>query len=858
MKSLRRTWNRLKGTFAGNRRERDLAAELEAHLEMQMEDNLSRGLSAEAARREALLKFGSVESAKDSYRDQRGLPQLETLARDCRYALRSMRHSPGFTVIAVLSLTLGMAAATSIFGIISSTLLRPLPYQEPGRLVSILVGGAIPAPMYEKFSREARSIERAALFVNVSQNIAGNGGPERVPGARVSGTLFSLLGVNARLGRTFTPEEDRPKGDTVIVIGDSLWRRQFRADPNVLGRKILVNGVPQTIIGVMPPGFHFPDGPELPAWAGPFPPAEIWRPMAMMDDERTCGGCWNFAMIARLHSGVSPTQARAELLRILHQPGADAELTVRSLQEAVSRQGRRPLIILFAAVIISLLIACVNVANLLIARGLRRQPEIAVRISLGAGQSRIVRQLVTESLVLAGCAALLAIPLSAIGIRALIAIAPANVPGLAAAKLDWSTMAFALGLALLTTVVFGMGPAIGTARHAPSDVLKSGGRSVAGRTPLRRALIVGELALSMVLVVCAALLAKSFLVVARTPLGFHAENVLTMRLLLPDARYTKPQRAAFAAEMASRCTALPGVISAAAVSTLPLTGEAEGWGLVPDDADSRQVDFRVRAVTPGYFRTMGIRLRSGRDIIPSDPGRTAILSQSAARQRWPNIRDPLGRTVGSMTLVGIVDDTRASGLDTEVHPYLYLPFSRFAPEEFALAVRTASDPAGLAAAVKAEIWKLDREQPVTHVEVMRQLVADSIAPRRFEAMLMGMFAAFALLLASVGVYGIVAYSVTQRTHEIGIRLALGASRGRILGGIMGGAGALAACGAAIGVAAALELTPLLRSLLYGVSAVDPLLFAVSVLVLVVIAVVASVIPALRAMRIDPAACLRCE
>ena len=861
MRILRRTWKRLTGTFASARRERDLAAEMEAHLYMQTEDNVARGLSPQEARREALLKFGSVECAKQSYRDQRGLPLLEALAQDIRYALRVMRRNPGFTGLAALSLALGMAGATAIFSIVNSTLLRTLPYGDPARLVTISVGGAVSAPLYDTFRREARSIEQAALFVNVSLNLADGGEPERIPAARVSASLFDLLGVKAHLGRIFTPGEDQPKGDTVVIIGDGLWKRRFGADPRVLGRKLIVNGVPQTVIGVMPPGFQFPDGPELPIWSGPFPPAEMWRPMAMMNDERTCGGCWNFAMIARLRSGITPIQARAELQRIMRDPASASELTVRSLKDAVSGQVRRPLVILFVAVVVSLLIACVNVANLLIARGLRRQPEIALRISLGAERFRIVRQLFTESLVLALCSAILAVPLSAIAIRALIAISPANVPGIAAASLDGRALAFSLGLALLTTLLFGVAPALATARRDPGDALKSGGRAVAGkRAPLRQALIVAEFAMSLVLVVAASLLAKSFLSVAHTPLGFHAEHVLTMRLLLPDARYNEKQRAAFAGEMTARCAALPGVTSAAAVSTLPLTRQAAGWGLNPDDSDSRWVMFRVRAITPAYFRTLGIRLRSGREFTANDRGsnHVAIVSQLGARLRWPGIADPLTRKLAGMTVVGIVDDTRASGLDAEVLPYLYIPFSQSATEEFALVVRSASDPARLAAAVKSEIWRMDKEQPVTHVAVMRQLVADSIAPRRFEAVLMGLFAAFALLLAAVGIYGVVAYSVAQRTHEIGIRMALGASRGGIVTGVLLRTVALALAGAALGLAGAFELTPLLRSLLYGVNALELSVFAASAILLVAVAVLASLLPALRAARVDPMVCLRYE
>jgi putative ABC transport system permease protein len=871
MRILRRTWKRLTGTFASARRERELAAELEAHLEMQTEDNLARGLSPAEARRQALLKFGGVESAKESYRDQRGLPQLDALAQDTRYAFRAMRKNPGFTAVAVLSLALGIAATTAIFSIVNSTLLAPLPYGDPGRLVTISLDGAITAPLFESFRQEARSLEQAALFVNVSLNLAGSGEPERVPAARVSAGLFNLLGAQPRLGRTFTAEEDQPGRDAVVVIGDGLWKRRFGGDPRVLGRKVIVNGVPQTIVGIMPPGFQFPDGPELPSFVGPFPPAQIWRPMALADWERTCAGCFNFGMIARLRPGVPPEAARAELLTILKRVSPQTrngatgpDLAVRTLQDAISSQTRTPVFILFGAVAVALLIACVNVANLLVARGLRRHAEIAMRISLGAARARIVRQLLTESLVLAVCSAALAIPLAVAGIRALIAIAPAGIPGIAAATLDARVLAFTFGLALLTTLLFGTAPALATARRDPVDALKSGGRGAAGaRSSLRPALIVAEFALSLVLVVAASLLAKTFVTVARTPLGFHAENVLTMRLDLPDTKYDDRRRAAFIDQLTANCAALPGVISSAAVSTLPLTGESEGWGLATEDRPDHWTGLRARAIPPAYFGTLGIRLRSGRPFTANDRGAApvAIISATAAKRLWPGVANPIGRRFKvnpPMTVVGIVDDTRASGLDAEVRPYLYVPFTQFSPEEFALTIRSAADPAALAAAAKSEIWRLDKDQPITHVAVMRQLVADSIAPRRFQAVLMGLFAGFALLLAAVGIYGVVAYSVAQRTHEIGIRMALGASRADILAGVLFRAVALALTGAALGLAAAYELTPLLRGLLYGVNAVEPSVFAASALLLVAVAALAGFLPALRAARVDPMVCLRYE
>jgi putative ABC transport system permease protein len=474
-----------------------------------------------------------------------------------------------------------------------------------------------------------------------------------------------------------------------------------------------------------------------------------------------------------------------------------------------------------------------------------------------------VRQLLTESLLLALCSGILAFPLIRLGIGGLIAIAPATVPGIAAATLDVRTLAFATLLVLLTTLLFGVLPAFATAR-VPGDALKSSGRTIAGpQGCLRPALIVTELALSLVLVIGASLLAKSFFTVMRTPLGFHAENVLTMRLSLPDTRYGERQRVAFVEQITRRCAALPGVITAAVVSSLPLTGEAEGWGLRTEDNPNDWTMLRVRSVTPDYFRTLGIGLRSGRAFTRDDRGSppVAILSETGARKLWPGMANPVGRRLmmhHPMTLVGIVDDTRASGLDSEIHPYLYIPFAQFATEDFAVTVRGDGHTADLAAAVKSAIWSLDKDEPITHVALMRQLVSDSVAPRRLPALLMIFFAAFALLLAAVGTYSVVAYSVAQRSHEIGIRMALGASRREILARVIARADALALAGVVVGWFAASVLMPLLRSQLYGVNAAEISIFATSALGLVAVASLAALIPALRAARVDPAVCLRYE
>jgi predicted permease len=923
MKVLRRMASRFLGLFTGTSGEDDLSRELQSHIEMQTEDNLQLGMTPEQARRAAVLRFGGVETAKESYRDQRGLPRLEAFARDLRYAFRSLWKNPEFAAAAILSLGLGIGATTAIFSVTYAILLRSLPYPQPARLATVSVGRAISAPLYDTFRREARSIESAALFTSWYFNLAGESGgglrldgagesggglrldgagesggglrldgagesggglrldgagesgttgqgePERIPAARVSAGLFELLGVTPELGRAFTTDEDQKGRDNVVLIGNGLWKRRFSGDPKIIDRTLILNGMPYTVIGVMPPGFQFPEGPEHHNTVGPFPPAEMWGPLGLDNSERTCKGCYNFAMLIRQRPGFSTKETSWELREILKRELhtnalPDSALTVVTLQEAVTGKVRAPILVLFGAVTLALLIACVNVANLLLARGLRRREEIAIRLALGATRARVFQQGLTEALALAACSAALALPIAWIAVRGLVAIAPAGIPRIAAVTMDARIYGFALSLALLTAVLFGVAPAVLTARRAPGEALKIGGRSsTAGPSRLRSALVVAEFALSLILLVGSGLLAKSFLAVSRIPLGFRPENVLTMQLSLPESRYNSQRRATLIGQLVADCSALPGVTSAAATSTLPLTGDADGWGLRAEDSPDREDSYvmvRVRAVTPAYFRTLGIRLRAGRAFTAEDRGANpvAILSESAARRFWPSETNPLGRRIGGITIVGIVDDTHASGIDAEVLPYLYLPFWQMTPPRFALAIRSGSDPTSLIGPVKREIWRIDKDQPITKVAVMERIVDDSIGPRRFPAILMTLFAGFALALAAIGIYGVLSYAVAQRTQEIGIRMALGATRWNVVAGILTQAGALAVAGAALGLAAAFRLTPLLRSLLYGVDVIETPVFVGCALLLLAVAVLASAIPARRAAKLDPMTCLHYE
>jgi putative ABC transport system permease protein len=869
-RALRSTWKRLLGALAGSREEAALADEFETHIQMQTEDNLRLGMPPEEARRAAILKFGGIETIKESYRDRRGIPVLAALRQDVPYALRCLRQNPGFTVAAILSLALGIGITSAIFAVASEVLLRELPYPEPKRLATVSLGGAISAPWFDAFRQEARSLEHGALFTTWYFNLSSGGEPERIPAARVSSSLFKLLGISPQLGRVFTADEDRQGQENVVVLGDHIWKRRFGGDPNILGKTLLLNGIPHTVIGVMPPGFRFPEGPEHHATVGPFPPAEMWRPMALVDWERTCKGCFNFAMLARLRAGAGTKDATAELAEILKRHGASQKVQdsveVLNLQDAIVGKVRRPLLVLFGAVVLALLIACVNVANLLLARSLSRRGEMAIRLSIGATPARLTQQVLTEAVTLGVCAGAAGVLVAVAAVRGLVMLAPAEMPRIGTASVDWRVFAFAFSLALFTAVISGAAPALVAARNSPGEVMKAGTQRVtAAPSRMRAALVVAQVTLSLVLLVGSGLFAVSFFKVLQVQLGFQPGRVLTMRLSLPETHYDDRRREAFVEQLVAYCSDLPGVTAAAVTSTLPLTGEAEGWGIVAENSPRPDdwVTARVRGVTPGYFRTLGIPLLAGRDFDDRDrdTNRVAIVSESLARRLWPGVTDPLGRRLAGnrpATIVGIAGDTRASGIDSDVRPYLYVPFTQFTPPEFSLAVRTLAEPAALAEAVKAQIRRLDADQPVTHVASMEQIVSSAVAPRRFPAVLMTAFAAFALTLTAVGIFGVLSYSVAQRTHEIGIRMALGATQKNVVTDVLRQAGLMVSLGTSLGLMVALQSVPLLRGFLYGVAAIETSIIVACAVVLAIVAVGASIVPAWRAATLDPLKCLRYE
>ncbi|HVX66610.1 MAG TPA: ABC transporter permease [Bryobacteraceae bacterium] len=872
-------------------RERDLDEEIQSHLAIEADENLQRGMTPEEARLAAARKFGNVALAKEFCREARGFAWLDRLRQDLRYALRTFARAPGVTVVAVLSLALGIGATTAIFSVVNALLLRPLPYHDPQQLVSVAVTNRslnlgvdelpLSIPILRLWQEHATSLQGLAAFMPLSFNLTGTGEPLRVAGARATANLFGIVGVRPALGRTFTVEEEEPGRSDVVVISDTLWKRSFGASPSVLGRKLRLDGQSYTIVGVMPPGFHYPDNGERITLFSGNDRIDLWKPIALDAGERTDLGNFSFQVVGRLKPGIDAQRAQAELAALGEQLtrkaapaiGTGWEILVHPLPAQVATGVRPAVTVLIGAVSFLLLIACVNVANLLLARASSRGGEMAVRLALGAGPLRLVRQLLTESvlLALAGGAAGIAIAAGALG--AFLALAPASIPRLNAIEIDATVLSFCFAVSILTGILFGLAPALEAVRPALNEALQRGaGRATHPglRRHTRHALVVSEIALSLVLLTGACLLIKSFVLLMRVPSGFRAENVVTMLLPLSSPSYRNLEsRVLFMRALIARLESQAGVQAAGAIDMLPLTGENNISdvgieGVAPSDPSAVPIA-EFRGITPAYFTAMGIALHAGRAFHENEGTPVAIISRTAARRFWPGVADPIGRrfTRGHdgttyLTVIGVVDDVRSSGLDVPPRPQIYQPFTHYNHPEMTIAVRTVSNPSLQIAAIRQEVRKLDKDVPAMNVRVMKEVVARSVSGRKFQMLLVVLFAGLALVLAVIGIYGVVSYSVAQRKHEIGLRMALGAVRRDALALVLREGMALAAAGVALGTAAAFVVTPVLRRFLYGISATDPMVFCGSALLLLAAAFAACYLPARRAADTDPLVALRYE
>jgi putative ABC transport system permease protein len=808
------------------------------------------------------------------------------LSQDLRFGVRMLLKNPGFTVVAVLALALGIGANSAIFSVVNTVLLRPLPYQDPERLMMVWEdrsksGFPRDTPAAGNFTDwrdQSQAFEGMAAIASQSFNLTGTGEPERIDGKRVSANLFQLLGVEPQLGRAFLPEEDQPGGNRVAVMSHGLWQRRFGSDPNLVGQALTLNGASYTVVGVMPPHFQFPSHTD-----------ELWVPIAFTQQEAANRGRHFLQVIARTKPGVTLEQAQTELNTIaarLQQQYPNTNNNVGAavvpLHEQVVGDIKPALLILLGAVGFVLLIACANVANLLLARAAVRQKEITIRIALGASRLRLIRQFLTESILLAALGGAVGLLLSLWGVGLLRTFIPENISQAASITIDAKVLGFTLLVSLLTGLIFGLAPATQTSNFNLNETLKEGGRdSAAGSrgNRIRGVLVIAEVAVSLILLIGAGLLINSFMRLRQLDPGFRADNLLTMQIVLPELKYPdQARRSVFYTELVSRIEALPGVKSAALANWIPLVRQGDSIGISvegqPDPApgQGQRPSVVTRVVSPHYFQTMGIQLLQGRGFVEQDKAdapAVAIVSEAMARRFWPG-QDPLGKRITPgpatstspddwITVVGVAKDVRQFELVADPKPQMYMSYVQagfFAPRH--LVVSTSVEPLGLAAAVRKTVWEIDKDQPVSNIRTMDEVLSESIARQRFSMLLLGIFAAVALVLAAVGIYGVMSYSVAQRTREIGIRMALGAQRSDVLKLTVGGGLKLVLIGVAIGLTVAFLLTRVMSSLLFGVSATDPTTFIIISLVLIGVALLASYIPARRATKIDPMVALRYE
>ncbi|HKO13068.1 MAG TPA: ABC transporter permease [Acidobacteriaceae bacterium] len=880
-----RTRNRILSYFRKDALDRDLDAEIAEHLELAIAENLRSGMTPEEARRRALVQFGGVQRAREEQRAARGLPFLDVLGQDARFALRTMRRDPGFTTVAVLILALGIGANVAVFTVVNTMLLRPLPFPESDRLVwvqgppencgmSCITYSVDAFEGYQQRTQTMQSVTAYFPFGGPSDyKLTGHGEAVPVSGIRVEGNFFQVLGVQPMLGRLFSPDETRLHGSPAVLLSYYFWQRQFHGDRSIVGQTITLNEAPVTVAGVLPPTFDFS------SVFAPGTRTDLFVP-AINDDMRNWGNV--FLIVGRMKPGVSVAQARDEAHRLFpdfyfnnsHPDwGKGYQAYLQPLREHVSGALRRSLELLWCAVGLIQLIVCVNLSNLLLARAAARRKEFAMRTALGAGRARIVRQLLTESLILSSAGALLGLGIAAaitfwLAHEGSIALPLLSHIGLDRAALGWTVL-----VAIATAALFGMAPAQRLSGRNMQQALKdSGPGTSAGRhhEAMRSALVIAEVALACVLLVSAGLLLRSFIKVLDIDLGFRPDRAAAIKVDYKDwdpvqKRSSAAKRAAIFEPLLRKVKTIPGIQDAGITDMLPLDRNRT-WNLAPKGVDCRKQDCPdalVQIVTPGYLDAIGIRLRAGRDFTWSDgPGsaKVVILNVAAAQRLWPG-QDPIGRIVnigpGEPRVIGVVDDIRDTGVEGGSDgPQAYLPLTQAQPTDAQLVVRTALPPQVLAGSVLQVLRSLNPAQPATEFRPLRQLVDHAVSPRRFFMLLVSVFAGLGLLLVSLGIYGVIAYSVTQQTQAIGIRMALGASRARVQAHVLVKTFSLALCGMGAGIALSVMAARAITSLLYGTQPTDPLTYAGMIALLLSVAGVAGYLPARRASRIDPLVALR--
>ncbi len=871
---------RVQGLWRSETIHQEITDELQFHIDMRVEENIQRGMSPDEARRDAERSFGNFTRIKEQGYDVRGGQWLEAVWQDLRYSARMLRKQPGFTVIAVLTLALGIGANTAVFSIVNAVLLRPLPYQAPERLMILresVSGGVNSTVSYPNFAdwRAQNTVfaSIAAVRQNESFNLTGTGEPERLQGQLVSAEFFSTLGIKPLVGRDFLPEEDREGATPAVILSYGLWQRRFGNDPSVVGQQLTLNNQNFTVVGITQPDFQY--GME----------ADVSVPISLQAERfRTRGADPGTRVVARLKPNVSQRQAEADLNMIaarLEQQYPESNkgrrALVTPLHESFVGDVRQPLLILLGAVGLVLLIACANVANLLLVRASARQKEMAVRVALGASRATIIRQLLTESVLLAAVGAALGTLLAFWGTSFIAAQLPDGIPRLQEANLDARVLVFTLAVSLLTGLLFGLAPALQASRTNLTEGLKEGERGSSGRRQwLRSVLVVGEVALTLTLLVGAGLLIQSFRRVLAVEPGFQAQNLLTMQVSVnnPDGQ----QIANFFDRLQQSVRNLPGVTSVAVSNGLPFVGVNRPNFIIegrPLPEPGKEAGGARYTVSPNYFQTMGIALLKGRLFNAqdtSDSPRVIVIDEMLARRHFPN-EDPLGKRLKqgpdapSLEIVGVVRHVEQNGLEGQASNLnqFYTNFNQISLEglpgnvrRINVLVRTEVEPLSLASSVRAQVSALNKDQAVFNVRTMEQIVAQSVAARRFSMLLLTVFAVVALALASLGIYGLMSYTVAQSTREIGVRMALGAQVSDVLKLVIGHGMTLVLIGVGLGLVASLALTRTMKNLLFGVSATDPVTFAAIALLLVLVALLACFVPARRATKVDPLRALRHE
>ncbi len=885
MRKLRAFWMRLLGLVRRDRSEAEFAAELETHIEMHIDDGVRSGLSPREARRQALIQLGGVDQTRQSYRERRGLPWLEQFAQDLRYGVRTLGKSPGFTITAVLTLGLGIGACTAIFSLVNAVLIRSLPYGDPNRLVYLFTPNPhlkIPAevicPSYADFydiKRESKSFEDMTAYEQTRFDLAVQGTTQSIGAARVDEDFFSTLQSRAEIGRVIGSDDNQPGQSKVAVISHTLWKTMFGADANVLHHSLQLNGVNYEIVGVMPPKFEYPFASDLPYGDSHIKSTNIWVPLALTAKQKADRGVGNDVAIARLRPGISIQQAQVEMSTMMARLD---RLYAGELREwgayvegftAVSIGPVRPLMkLLIAAVFVVLLIACGNAANLLLARAASRARELGVRVALGAGRGRMVRQLLTESLLIGLAGGSVGIALAVLFLRLLPRLDPGNIPRLSEASLDSRVLLVTVAISLVTSVFTGVLPALSASRLGLTDFLKT--HAAFGQGPghsrLQGALIVAQTAMVVVLLAATGLIIRSYVKVVTVDTGFSQSTVSMNVSLGTHYHQYQPDRAAYFKSLIDKIGALSGVSTVGAISYLPLS-HSESISFFWVDGFANQMDQTAegRAITPQYFSAMNIPLIAGRYFTDDDASsatKPMIVNERFARTYFHG-SNPIGERVSTdekhsawNTVVGVVADVRYTSLEEDPQAQIYTPSYDFGSAY--IAVRSALPPATIASEIRAAFKSIGPNLTLQDIHTMGDLVSEDSARRRFQTSLLTAFAAIALVLALVGLYGLMAYSVNRRTREVGIRMALGAQRGDVLLLVMKNAGVLLAAGLVLGFACTWVTTRTIKSFLFGVSDHDPITIAAVCALLIVSGSIAALIPAHRAASINPTDALRAE